>query len=482
MKKKIMALFLCAMLVLTCFASCVNNEGPSKQPDDPQPDDPQNQTVLDKAIAKYKSSGERFYFAASFIQKAERDYTEEDRANPPGAASRAMEAMMNQVKRVEDEYGIILEMNGSSELWKLTNAEIVAQLANEIKMDMYHTEIRQGRDLWNQGNGPVVAFNDLLAIDVNNTEKWGGSNVLASVTDGDKIWGSAWHGSAYMPFVDFYYGILLMKNDTYDSYKIGQTPREMDEAKNWTFETFADLIERVDRDGADWESFAFAYGGDFEMPFVRANGGSVVKYNETTGKYEFGMTSNNVYTALETARALKEKRGFVFNSQSIDAFGRGEYTFYMTDSNRAFNEIAKGVTDFSWVPFPYGPDVEYGSTNISYFKSIDSVCVVVAMEDELRSQMSGLIFDRVVDKLQEYPNGYGESMKRDFFEDGDDYSFSVYEKGSREKVWTYEAELVDSLSDVTAAIAQVMSGRKTPQNAMEALEEKLNQDIDAALN
>lgn len=481
MKKKIVALLLCALLVLTCFAACGN-----KEPDNPTPSDgdkPSDGTLLDQAIERYKSSGERFYFAASFIQRAERDYTDEDRANPPGAASREMEAMMNQVKRIEEKYGIILEMNGTNKLWTLTAAELVAQLTTkEMPMDMFHTEIRQGRDLWNHGNGPVIAFNDLLAINEKDTAKWGKESILAAVTDGGKIWGSAWHGSAYMPYVDFYYGILLMKNDTYDSYNIGQTPREMDEAGKWTFETFVDLLDRVDHDGSDWGYFAFAYSGDLPMAFVRANGGSVVKYNETSGKFEFGMANNNTYNALDVAKTVNAKKGYVVNSNSIDAFSSGMYTFYMTDSNRAFQEVAQKTTDYSWIPFPYGPDVEYGSSNISYFKSIDSVCVVVKMEDDLRAQMSGLLFDSVVDKLEEYPNGYAESLKRAYFTEGDEYSYSIYEKGSLNKTWTYETELADSLTSLTSAITKVMNGKQTPQNAMKALEEKINQDINAALN
>ena len=218
------------------------------------------------------------------------------------------------------------------------------------------------------------------------------------------------------------------------------------------------------------------------MAFVRANGGSVVKYNETSGKFEFGMANNNTYNALDVAKTVNAKKGYVVNSNSIDAFSSGMYTFYMTDSNRAFQEIAQKTTDYSWIPFPYGPDVEYGSSNISYFKSIDSVCVVVKMEDDLRAQMSGLLFDSVADKLEEYPNGYEESLKRAYFTEGDEYSYSIYEKGSLNKTWTYETELSDSLTSLTSAITKVMNGKQTPQNAMKALEEKINQDINAALN
>lgn len=72
----------------------------------------------------------------------------------------------------------------------------------------------------------------------------------------------------------------------------------------------------------------------------------------------------------------------------------------------------ENVDDLLWLPFPYGPDVEYGSTTSACNSSTaDCATFIFTQPDDDRLQRVGVIFNELFEPTEKYgKNGYNDYL------------------------------------------------------------------------
>src|SRR5699024_2792700 len=143
---------------------------------------------------------------------------------------------------------------------------------------------------------------DIEAIDNTDYEKWGNAEKQMATSYKGTLFGLPCVGSNYYPYQYYYYGILVCKNDVYESFGLDSTPKEMIENKKWSFSNFADLLPNLyDDSGTENDKvWAFAHSG-LPMCAVYANGGN--KVVKEKGEYVFGYTQPAALRALKWAKS-----------------------------------------------------------------------------------------------------------------------------------------------------------------------------------
>lgn len=472
------ALVLCMMLSVAMFAACT--------PDEPQTNEPTTGGDSDVSL-----DGMTFYFRGgeAFIPKNPRDYTDEEKAqaeaSPPDYTF-TEEAVMNKVVETEEKLGCTIICLDATLTWGYNDmAEFATMVSSgELPSDILYGEIRWGRELTSIGY--MADLNEVDAIDTTDAEKWGSSDKFISTTYNDVLFGFPCIGSNYYPFSKRYSGIMLVKDDVYSSFNQDTTPRELDENNQWTFDTFEALLPNVTRTDENNRVYGItASGATFISCAVLSNGGDRVIYDDAQGKYVFGWSQPEAVSAIEWARSIIHDPAEVYNDgNDYEMFINGGATFLITDGYRWADEISSEGENYSWVPFPYGPDVEYGSTVAAFQDTARESFVGIMMQDDPeRVQQIGIVMDELLGPVT-YENyeTYNDYLYRNYFNEGDEYSFNVYKTGADGYSFSYQFEMGSAYNRFETVCREMVTRNNATENLLGAVETIINQQLDINMN
>ncbi len=199
-------------------------------------------------------------------------------------------------------------------------------------------------------------------------------------------------------------GFLVYNDSHVKSFGVAD-PQELYEQGKWTFDTFAEMLPLVsDMSNPDRPIYALALYNDPQMlPFsaVFANGGQVVKQNEN-GKYVFSLEDREAVDALEWVADLHATSDIFQESWPPHLFRDGQATFYLFRTfqiNGFLDPEQSDVREFYFVPFPCGPNGEYG-VNLGTYASEEGG---VAFFNHTDTEMVGIVYDYFL-RFDDYPS------------------------------------------------------------------------------
>lgn len=479
-----LALTLCLLMVVSMFAACNGD----KTPDNPIT--PSNGT------AGNAFEGEHFAMVGgdAIFPRNRRDYTdvEKEKEDNEGAPilTVPMEAMQQRILELEAKYKIEIEACSSANgYWQMTSADFMAQFVDgTAKVDLFHAELVWARDLYNAGKGIVEPIDNLKEyINSEDYNKWGSKAMLQATTYKGVLWGVPWHGSAYSAVPYVYYGQMLCNPQLLESFLPGASVQEMVESGKWTFDDFSELVPKVSSSTSLNKIYGYLYQQDFPMLAVYANGGDRVIWDDAKQKYVFGLTSKNVENALDWAkRFVEDTADSTGLATEISTFTGGTTTFFTTNGNRIFSQVANEMEKdaHQFVPFPYGPDAEYGKTYSIYIQRNDSASGVFHNPtNDSRTKFSAKLFNEITEPVISsiMPDGYQKWLYRQNWAEGEEYSFGVYTENGLNVHWNYSEDLGKLNSSVDAALTSIVMQGKT-MSALQRLEEKVNEQLDLTVN
>lgn len=206
---------------------------------------------------------------------------------------------------------------------------------------------------------PIDEYMDV--IDITDSFRWGGRNIFEGNMIGGVIYGVSpmcWPGNfgGYV-FVIMSNNDLLLQNGfshPYDYLENGQ----------WTADKMTEISSGVyDKDRG---IYGIAYNGWFYRMCIVANGVRFVEKN-SAGEYENGYITQRAINAVQWARDfyrdLKDysvpQNGWNYDEANFNS-GRAGFVLMISNDIIKFTYNNSAMSDFSALPFPNGPDVEYG--------------------------------------------------------------------------------------------------------------------------
>ncbi len=209
-------------------------------------------------------------------------------------------------------------------------------------------------------------LNDLGGIDV-NAQKF--NQKVSSITTRDgKVYGLCYDYQR-MPV-----GSLLFYNKSLLDANGLEDPYELVKSNNWTFAKFEEMCKKLTKgtDGGEINQWGLA-GIDWnaqsiELPFIFANGGSIIKKNDQD-KWTFALLDDNAQEALNYLNKWFYTDKTLISSSGRDMYAgfnkwlNGEVGFFIGSQDYLFSITgadSKIKEDMEWgfVPLPIGPSAD----------------------------------------------------------------------------------------------------------------------------
>lgn len=276
-----------------------------------------------------------------------------------------------------------------------------------------------------------------------------------------------------------------------------ENPYELLETDNWTWDKFETMCIACASDGVDASTEDDDTYGVAENPdhgyVTRAafasNDVEFVTFNEETGLYEYNLDTPKSKETIEWIKGLYDKGGLKIISGEtanssignvVNNFIEGrsfflvEHTYHGTTDRESLAYSAN--FDFSWVPFPKGPDAtayNYGASASSadrYF----AFPAVAADEDMLVT---------VIPELFEPFDGLSEYEWRDYFsigmffsEESQNWFFHMFDN------ITNNYDFILSFFSDTAYLPKILTGEKTMAQVLESYKAVGQSELNEYLN
>ena len=422
-------------------------------------------------------NGEAFYFIASFIPG--NDERDKDLVYSAGGSdsvsisSIETEVMYDHCEKVEKEYNCRIVRQGGLGSYDSNSAFAAAYAAGTQQANFISADTMTLLDLYK--SGIIADLSTIEAIDLSDTEKWGATSLRTATTSKGVLYAIPMQGSRYMPIQKAYNGAFYYNADLYNTFGVDRTPREMIEQGDWTFDDFYNLLLNVYDPDETNRIYGFGLKNSIVTATIYANGGDVIVRDK--GKYLFGYTKDNAITALEWARKLTKTDGMMGTLQD---FEDGKAVFCLAPVSDA---IYSQIKSLSWVPFPYGPDVEQGSTYVSYFGHYEGSTAIFKHEnDPDKDQRTGVIFNALFEPTEFYgKDGYDKYMERNFFNSAEDYAVYKANVDNMHYTWSKEfsaSDILTSLSESCDAMLRSSSAILPYVSAYEdAVEQIANEEL-----
>lgn len=140
-------------------------------------------------------------------------------------------------------------------------------------------------------------------------------------------------------------------------------PLELYENGKWTWETYQAQSNGCTVSAEDIYG-TVAMHDEFVLNAIFSNGGDVIKYNESTGKYYVALGDKDAVEAIEWCQQLVSQDECLLilseggNADTVfnNYFEDGISIFANGDTGRGFGSFLENLdTGFNWIPFPVGP-------------------------------------------------------------------------------------------------------------------------------
>lgn len=353
-------------------------------------------------------------------------------------------------------------------------------LANNLK---YHISPQYGTpnpvyDMYK--SGMLEALENIPAIDLTDEEFYGSANGRRAVTFEGKTY--AHMGGVDEEGTDRGY---LVYNDYYIDMFGVEDPQELYEQGKWTFETFADMLTKVsDLSNPDKPIYAMSLYCDPQMlPFcaVFANGGKIVKEN-SNGKYVFALEDPEAMEALQWVANLRTNCNITFDDWPCDDFKNGLSTFYLGRSFSTQNALAEdsAVEEFYYIPFPYGPNGEYGVSKASYASEEGGIVFFVDKDMDF----VGKVFDAWL-RFDDYPDDLvvdkaEYALSNNFWSEE---SYAHYLSANDTTEYDYFSQIgADLYREFTSALQDATTGLNNFSSVFDSYRTLIQDALDASLN
>ncbi|MDF2686485.1 MAG: sugar transporter substrate-binding protein, partial [Clostridia bacterium] len=267
------------------------------------------------------------------------------------------------------------------------------------------------------------------------------------------------------------------------------SPFEMLEKKEWTFDNFKNWLPTIATLTADKNIYALSAPYDiFTTAAIYANGGN--KYiKDESGIYSFGYTQPEAIDAINWSASIFNMKDYV-DAQGKAQFEESETVItcagsYTATENYRPEQILNVIEDITWLYFPYGPKGEYGKSYGSYLP-YETFTGITLTGDE---QDTAFVFDKITEPLTEFgEDGYlfGHT-KRNLFhhvEEGFDVWYDNYINCNYDILSVIYSEINSGSvnNKINTALSNAARGSKSAAEAIEAIAESVQTDINKAVN
>ena len=325
---------------------------------------------------------------------------------------------------------------------------------------------------------PMSAISDY--IDYYDSEKWGTPNTLFQL-----VWDGELYGVIPVSWPEYYFTLVdfPIVSNTNKIRSMGfPDPREYVENKEWTRERFADCVnEYFHAEGEDVHYGISMYKPHFYDMAIRTSG--VQMAIKTENGWESGIHSQTGREAIAWAidfiqYTCKDSINDEDNETqaALNAFCDGKSSLVLNHSNYIFASnsqyervVSYEVENFGVLPFPVGPEVEYGQWIGQYERTPNTLIFPLVANN---TDAAAIVANEIFEPLESCPdtaaleNYYYDSI---FFDKRDvsvimqmlkNCTYNFYDEGLRQVADQLGNgkndvnQLLDSMSDVYQSLIE----------------------------
>lgn len=397
-------------------------------------------------------------------------------APEPGEDSRG-DKLLQRYKDTEEKFNVKINVLGESNLSVFLAQYATGEKYADIAI-CQAAEVATGKYVQ---NGYFMPFSD-MGLDF-ESGIYGTQGMLdAGCFDGD-----------YYAIISYYWGLpspytmpAMWFNPALISEYQQTSPHELDEQKEWTWDTFEKMCEAInDVSSANSEDHVYAVshiGEPFlELAALYSNSARIVT-KEADGTLKYSLNSTNAREALEfikdlTERKLIEENNGDFVKKFCD--GRNAFVLQYTQIGLA-SENASGLAynmdgAYEWILFPTGPSYDPTMARTAY--SFHSRFYFAPSNSD--PEIHGIVLPYLFQPLP------GESVDtwQDEFERNNFFtkeSFEQYVKMRDDAFYDYAPYI--PYNDLCSVLSGVSTGKTTASEALETMESKIQASLDSLYN
>ncbi len=151
------------------------------------------------------------------------------------------------------------------------------------------------------------------------------------------------------------------------------------------------------------------------------------------------------------------------------------HSYFLTTEG---SDIQQNIEKVSFVTFPYGEDVEYGSISTSFYDTPNATSIVRNGDE----QDTAIVLDHILDPMIGTENGeYEDYLKTYFFPDYNS-SFDIYTEAGKNASYEYTAQLSNVINDINDALTGITKGERSVTEAITSITNRVNAEIDTQFN
>ncbi|MDF2686426.1 MAG: hypothetical protein K0S55_1608 [Clostridia bacterium] len=328
--------------------------------------------------------------------------------------------------------------------------------------------------------GVLLALEDIATID-SNDDKWGYKHYIQYGVFDEKTYGFFPNEWMIMPECT---GIMTFNNEYLKSIGLDKEPYKLQEAGNWNWDTFLELIKTCTFNTGEEKMTGF---GSENTSFtskaaIFSNGGEIVTQKD--GKYVLSLGEPNAIAALEWLANLKSD-GYMI-AADYPLFVDKSVAFWCCDSWKATIDYegheaypAFKMEDYGIIDFPTGPSgsTEKTSAYVHFNRKLSwPIAYSENDKDDLGTVMNA-VFEPLPDSEEK---GWMKLSERTIFHH--DEGYLNFQKMIETARYDYSVQLKDVTARIDTALTSINSKKKTAIAGISEISDLITVEIDENLN
>lgn len=378
MKRRMISLIMCVLLIVGCFAGCKKDDGPGSTGGGSTGSFAYLDSMPDVDLGGY-----------NFVIAEACYYTSEDRPSMEPGSSDLADAILARNAAIEKKFNckITYEYYDPTSFYDENYTLIMSgeKVADIMDVTLFtYGKLEVGDYLYDMSTLPHVDF---------TKEHWLKLYDDTAVRhSGERYGASAMFANPYTHGFGVYFNKRLIKELNLTD------PYELVAQNKWNWESFGELLSKgmkdVEGDGVfgnnDVYSITGGLDGGFTSMFL-ANKQNMFRM-DGDGKVQYAMTDENVIPTLTTLKNMFSTPGTYYygggdSDLCTSMFINGQVTFYFNLTTRG-QALRNMNDDFGLVPIPMGPDAD------QYYSPIDHNTPIVCVPRSIDNpEATGLILE-----------------------------------------------------------------------------------------
>lgn len=378
MKRRIIGMILCVVMIAACFTACGN--GGKK---------PESTGGSAGTFAYLDSMPDVDLGGYNFVIAEACYYTSEDRPNMEAGASELSDEILARNKAIEEKFHckISYEYYDPTSFFDETYTLIMSgeKVADIMDVTLFtYGKLMVGDYLYDLSTLPHVDFTKEHWLDLYNE--------TAVLHTGERYGASAMFANPYTHGFGVYFNKRLLEELNLEN------PYDLVAANNWNWDTFGQMLSKgmkdVDSDGVFGNNDIYSITGGLDGGFTAmylANELNMFRI-DADGRVQYAMTDDNVIPTLTTLKNMFSTPGTYYygggdSELCTNMFINGQVTFYFNLTTRG-QALRNMNDDFGLVPIPMGPDAS------QYYSPIDHNTPIVCVPRSIDNpEATGLILE-----------------------------------------------------------------------------------------